>query len=411
MIHDRIFIITASRNWDRAYGNDVRAMAGEIALQNKVLYVNPPANGGVSPANPSSGDALAGGNEQIVSPKDNIWVVDMPAMTMPASTTHSEEDFNALNESNSMRYADVVRRTAAKLGIDWNNSYLLLDNDLPMSSYLAELLPARFSLFYRNDRALPESLSQHRASKLNQDTARNADIVITNSVQLAADLRQYNYNTYNIGKGMDLSGYQLDKEYPRPEDIADIDTPIVGCAGTISSLYLSPTMVYQMAASLPGVTIVMLGNKDPLIVDHPVHHLPNVRFLGAKSGKDLPAYISAFDVCVDPSVNKHPNSLYRNAIVDYLALGKTVVCSDMEHARPFNEYVMIAESEQDFIGKVISGLHTRTPWSIRYKRAEFARTFSWGKCVERLYVVIRMAETDRAMRSGGAAAGTKSAIS
>lgn len=406
MIQDKTFIITASRMWDEPYGNDARAMAEEIALHNRVLYVNPPANGVILPvAELTEGAPAADGGTpegyEIRCPGPNLWILDPRTATVPVNKVRSDAAFDMLNENNSILFANTIKSALSGLGFDWDETYLLLCNDLVLSSYLPELLPARMSLFYRNDQSLPESISPRRAAKLKYETAKGADIVVTNSTQLAYDLRQYNYNTFNIGKGMDLDGYEIGRNYPRPADIADIKTPIIGCAGTISSLYISPAIIYQIGLSFPEATVVLLGKRDPLLARHPAHELPNVRFLGIKSEQELPAYISAFDVCIDPAINRHPKSRYRDAIVYYLALGKTVVCTDMEHTTPFRDFVMVARSEKEFIEKVMRGLHIRTPWSIRYKRAEFASTFSWSKCVERLYVVINMAETERIAKNGG----------
>lgn len=388
MTEDRIFIINSPYVWNRRSGNDARAMAEEIALRYKVLYITSVEDAALSSANSSSCVSELENDGHITKVQENVWAMELPVMVLAGSGTHSEEQHIALNRNNAARYAEVIRRLMRKYDIDVGDTYLLLNNDLPLSPYLAKLLTAKLSMFYRTDMALPEWMSPQRAARLNEDTANNVDIVITNTPKLADDLRRYNSNTYNIGKGVDLVGYQIEREYPRPADIADIDTPIVGSAGTISSLYLSPDLLYRIANTLPEATVVLLGNPDPLIAGHPVHRFANVRFVSTKSPVELPAYIAAFDVCIDPSVNSHPNSLYRNAIVEYLALGKTVVCNDMEHTRPFRRYVMTAHGEDDFIDKVASALHARTPWSIRYGRARFAHTFSWPQVVERLYAVI-----------------------
>jgi glycosyltransferase involved in cell wall biosynthesis len=392
MVEDRIFIITASHMWDKTWDNDARSMAEEIALHNKVLYITPYAGTGILGIGSSQGDTSVEGRPHLFNPKENIWVVELPPMSMPSSD--SEEERRVVFERNHAKFAELMGNLAVEFGIEQNNACLLLDNDLAISTCLSDILHTELALFYHTDYALPEWVSPCKAlSRQVTHTANRVNIIITNSSKKEAELRQTNPNTYNIGKGIDLSGYMSEK-YPRPADIADIDTPIVGCAGTISTLYLSPDIVFRIADALSRVTVVLLGNKDPLIANHPMHRLPNVRFVGTKSERELPAYIAAFDVCIDPSINNHPNSHYRNAIVEYLALGKTVVCNDMEHVRPFREYVTIARDEGDFIDRVVSALHTRTPWSIRYGRAEFAHTFSWDKVIERLYTVIDKVESE-----------------
>lgn len=397
MIQDKTFIITSSRMWGEAYGNDVRAMAAEISLHNKVLYVNPPEGGGAF-SNSSHTEAPPGDKHIVSNPQPGLWVMSPSAAAHPANDACRKGDADDTPDDSAEQYAREVMASAAEAGINPEEAYLIVDSDFTLYTYLPGLIPARFHLLYRNDRSLPDSV----LPQIDAASEQAKYIIVTCSAKAASEFREHDHSAFNIGKGVDLSAYQLGREYPRPADLADIVTPIVGCAGTISSLFLSPDVIYRMATALPGAAIVLLGKKDPLVARHPVHELPNVRFIGVKSDDELPAYISAFDVCVDPAINKHPNSRYRNAIVNYLTLGKCVVCSDLDHTLPFRDHVMVAETEQEFAEKVKRALGTRVPWSIRYQRAEFARTFSWTKCVERLYVVIEMAETDAVLKTGGA---------
>lgn len=348
----------------------------------------------------SEGESCAAGLSSgtrcaIAAPLPNLWVLDPPILSYPFEKIHSDEVYDLLHERNSIHYAEVIKWGASQLGIEPENAFLLLDNDPTTALFLAAQLKPELSLFYRNEKPVTGTHSAQRAERLEAEASRRADIVLTNNVAVGAKLRQYNPNTYNIGKGIDLSAYQLDKDYQRPADIADIDTKIIGCAGTISSLYLSPSLVHKLSLDFPETTVVLLGKKDPLVGNHPLHTLPNVRFVGAKSYEELPAYIAAFDVCIDPAINKHPNSRYRNAVINYLALGKSVICNNLPHIQQFCDYVMTADTEKEFTEKVSWALNTRLPWSIRYKRAEFAHTFSWTKCVERMYVVIFMVESGR----------------
>lgn len=351
--------------------DEARAMAQEIARRDKVLYITL--------------DADVSTELRMFSPRENMWVLELPRMPMP--TTDNPEEMRRVFESNHAKMTEIMRGVVSELGIDLDQTYLLLDNDMPLSSCLADILSARLAMFYHTDHALPEWISPCRALD-GQGKINRVDITITNNPKKTDDLRQTNPRTYNIGKGVDLTGYDIERIYLRPADIADIQTPIVGLAGTVSSLFLSPNLVFSLALALPDVTIVLLGSPDPLIARHAIHSLGNVRFVGAKSSEELPSYIAAFDVCVEPSINSHPNSFYRSAIVESLALGKTVVCSDVEHARPFGDYVTVAHDETDFVDKITDALHTRIPWSLRYKRVEFARSFSWPAVVERLYSVI-----------------------
>lgn len=391
MIQGKTFIITASRIFGDRHGNDIKAMAEAIAHNNTVLYVNPPLVG----ATAAKDGSVSGKSDKQApaNPLPNLWVTEAPGAGFHVDTASSEDVFVVL----AGQYAETIKQTVEQLGAEWPDVYLIVDNKVPVLPYLSDLLPVRMSLFYCNEKSLDSEASKN-TDRLRRDAAHSADAVIASEPEITSDLRQYNPNTYNIGRGVELGGYQFGKDYPRPADIADIDTKIVGCAGTVSSLYLSPETILRMAISLPEITIVLLGKQDPRIDGHPVHGRPNVRFLGAKSDEELPAYISAFDVCIDPAVNNHPNSRYRNAIVYYLALGKCVISSDMEHAKPFRDHVLIARSENDFVEKTEKALDVRIPWSIRYNRAEFARTFSWGKCVERLYVVIDVVESERIMK-------------
>jgi glycosyltransferase involved in cell wall biosynthesis len=106
--------------------------------------------------------------------------------------------------------------------------------------------------------------------------------------------------------------------------------------------------------------------------------LPNVHLLGRKDYQELPRYLKAFDVCINPYIldgvaeGCSPLKLY-----EYLATGKPIVSVDMPEARKFDGLVRIARSTEEFVLHIESALQEDK--SLIRERIKESEKHSWDE--------------------------------
>jgi glycosyltransferase involved in cell wall biosynthesis len=144
-----------------------------------------------------------------------------------------------------------------------------------------------------------------------------------------------------------------------PADIARIKGPKLGFIGHIQ-YWIDLKLIRFLAERRPDWSFVLVGPVSPLARLDVVKSLSNVHLLGRKPEELIPAYVQAFDCCLNPyvtgSLADHCSPL---KLYEYLAAGKPIVSTEMPEARKFPEDVKIAvsyEEFQQFCSDVISAL-------------------------------------------------------
>ena len=163
----------------------------------------------------------------------------------------------------------------------------------------------------------------------------------------------------------------------------DIKGPIIGFIGVIQE-WVDLELIYKIAEENPGWSVVMVGPVGAGVNLHRLKSLPNVYFTGAKKPEELPKYIRAFDVCINPfrpcrlTENVSPLKFY-----EYLATGKPVVTVDMPAVKEYQHCVYIASDHQDFIEKIKMALSPGEDAS-REKRIAEGEKCSWENRVAQM---------------------------
>ena len=219
-----------------------------------------------------------------------------------------------------------------------------------------------------------------------------SDLIVANSRQLAEAVSPYNTHCYDIGQGVDLKNYQADGNYPLPEDMKDIKRPIIGYMGWITSRRLDADLMYETAKKLPECSMVLVGGEDDYFKTHKLHSLKNVFFLGAKQQAETVAYMSHFDICINPQlINEITVGNYPRKVDEYLALGKPVVATRTKTMEIFDNYVLNCLGASEYIQAIRKALQEHNPDATK-RRIEFAHTHTWENSVSKLYDYIIRAQ-------------------
>jgi glycosyltransferase involved in cell wall biosynthesis len=145
---------------------------------------------------------------------------------------------------------------------------------------------------------------------------------------------------------------------PAPPLLAAIPHPIVGFVGALE-YWIDFDLLRFLALARPDWSIVLVGPVGRLARISKIKALPNVHLLGRQPYAELPSFLKAFDVCLNPYVvdevaaNCSPLKLY-----EYLASGRPVVSVDMPAAGEFRGAVAIGRDYADLLGQIDEALAT-----------------------------------------------------
>ena len=160
--------------------------------------------------------------------------------------------------------------------------------------------------------------------------------------------------------------------------------------GTINSTRLDGELLYQIISQRPDYSFVFTGPEDDIFRRDRIHSLKNAYFTGQKKVDELPAYIAAYDVCINPQmVNKITNGNYPLKIDEYLAMGKPTVATSTHTMRNiFTGHTHLAINPEEWLAAIDRAVTEADDKELAKQRIAFAETHSWGHSVKKIYDII-----------------------
>ncbi len=399
---NRDFIITSSQAWDIEIGSTIKNTALEISKQNRVLFISTPldlasrlrAALGKKPQSVAFRrrmEVLQGKTSPIRKINENLWVLDCPFTLFSVSKlpTILFDFFNRINNRKIGKW--IVEQATA---LNFRDYILLIDTDLFRSRYLKEYVHPVVSIYYRRDYVIDVPYWRKHGPRMEEELARQSDIVLANSSYFAEQLHPFNPNTFVLNTGVNLELYDASKHWPKPTDMEDIPSPIIGYTGAIIESRLNATLIYNVICQLPQFNFVFVGPEDSYFSQHALHSLRNVFFMGRKEVEELPQYIQHFDVCINPQkVNPITDGNYPLKIDEYLAMGKPVVATNTHTMRDvFSQVTHLPQTESEWISSLQQSVKETDDNDLRERRIAFAHTHSWTNSVNTIYKAITETE-------------------
>lgn len=383
------FIITGLQSWDIPIGSNAIDIAKEIALENRVLYINSPLDmmtiyrNKPTPETKHRLEVLKKTKSTLREITKNLWVLDFPFYVWSINGLPDGLLFDVFNKINNKKIFKYANKVAEEL--NFKEPIHIIDNDIYRSFYAKEILKAKLSVYYRRDNVQPYAYWKKHAARLEPLLIKKSDLIVCNSPQLAAYSKSFNKKSYDVGQGVDLSAYNTDTEFNVPAPLQEIKQPRIGYIGDINSMRLDANLIYELAKSKPNYSFVMIGNEDALFASHELHNLKNVHFTGSIAKDLVPEYMNALDVCLNPQlINEITIGNYPRKVDEYLALGKPVIATNTDTMLLFKDQVYLcanAEQYKEALEKAITG---NTLEKIQ-QRILFAKSHSWENNVKEIY--------------------------
>jgi glycosyltransferase involved in cell wall biosynthesis len=388
------FIITGLQPWDIPIGSNAIDIAKEIAVDNRVLYVNSPLDqmtivrNQPTPETKHRLEVLHKQKNPLRKINENLWVLDFPFSIWSVNGLPDGFIFDFFNKLNNKKIFTYVKKIAVELG--FKDPVHFIDNDIYRSFYSKEILKPALSVYYRRDNLLAIEFWKKHAIRLEPKLIGKSDLIVANSPQLAAFAWKFNPESFDVGQGVDLSAYDLSIEFEMPPELEAIPKPRIGYIGDITSLRLDADLIYELAKSKPDYSFVMIGRVDKLFESHAMNELKNVHFLGSIAKKMVPTYMSALQVCLNPQLlNELTIGNYPRKVDEYLAMGKPVIATKTDTMELFREHSYLCSSLADYQAAVDKALQEDNK-DLAKNRIRFAKSHSWGNNVSNIFKHIQL---------------------
>ncbi|GAC1418086.1 MAG: hypothetical protein NVS9B7_12160 [Flavisolibacter sp.] len=389
VIKNRNILIVGLQPWDNAIGSNCKNIALEFSKFNRVLYVNysldriSAKRGKNDPALKTRFDIIKKKGEDLIQINENLWNLFPIHILESANWLPFTTLFRLVNKWNNKRFAFDIQKALHRL--KFKDFILFNDSDIFRSYHLKELLKPAITIYYTRDNLMSVPYWYRHGHKLEPELAAKSDLVVANSTYLARIAKVFNKNTFYVGQGCDTLIFDRKKIKTIPSDIASIPSPIIGYVGALSNLRLDVDLLEKIAEKKPEWNFVLVGPEDDPFKRSLLHKMNNVHFLGLKKTDELPAYVGAFDVALNPQrINGVTIGNYPRKIDEYLAMGKPVVATPTEAMDLFSRYVYFAGTPQDYIAQIQEALLENNSEK-QQERINFAQQHTWENSVGEIY--------------------------
>ena len=196
---------------------------------------------------------------------------------------------------------------------------------------------------------------------------KKADVVFTTSRNLFDLHRPINTQTHYFSNVADFDHFHqsLDNSVAAPPELANINRPVIGFVGAISSYKLDFKLLRAIALQRPKWSLVLIGEVgegDPLTDVSALTALPNIFFLGGQDYRRLPSFLKVIDVAIQPNlINDYTVSMFPMKFFEYLAAGKPVVSTELPALRDYGNVAFFCKTHDEFIAAIEKALAGQGP--------------------------------------------------
>lgn len=353
-----------------------------ITGEARVFYFEPPVTWIAGFKDPAAKKEMKKWKQEPVQIAANLTAFAIPPF-FPFYNIHRW--INTINQNFLARY---VRKMMKKYGIQ--NPILWIY--VPAMGDLVDKVPHSAVIYDITDKHSEYKgfIRRETVEAMEKDLASKADVVFTTAKGLYDIQKQVNPHTYLIPNGSDFALFnQAAQKLPVPEDMKDIQGPVLGYVGVLQE-WVDYDIIEYIASQKPESSIVLVGPQGAGVqLDH-LKKYKNIHFLGRKKQEELPQYISQFDVCLNIfrgsrlSKDVSPLKFY-----EYLATGKPVVSTRYpEQVEDFQDAVYIADSKEEFLQKCELALREPDS-SLTEKRLKYGHETSWDARVAQIVGVLK----------------------
>jgi glycosyltransferase involved in cell wall biosynthesis len=340
----RPIIWLSTQEWDDVWTRKQRFARMFAARGHRVLYVESPTHlltfARRIPSSVARAMACLGPPAEV---EPNLFVYT-PPVVLPYF-----QRFDFVNNLNAALLAPCVKRAVKHLG--------LVDPLLwvypPYAAPLVERLGCGFVIYDCVDEwsSFTGLLKRETVARQEARLLKNADVVFVTSSALEESKRPLAARLRLVPNAAEFEHFSkaVNEELETPDELRDLPRPILGFIGGVQ-YWLDLELLEHVAVCRPEWSLVLVGPVGRLAKVDGLRSLQNCHLLGLRPYEQLPAYLKAFDVCLNPfKVDETSRSVSPLKLFEYMAAGKRVVSTDMPEVRAFEGLVSIARDRNEFV--------------------------------------------------------------
>ena len=246
---------------------------------------------------------------------------------------------------------EVQRRMLDRLIADEQIDDYVLWFYTPMAMNFADHLEPRVTVFDCMDELSAFKFAPPELLDNEQRLIEKADLIFTGGRSLYEAKKDRHERVYSFPSSIDVEHFVAARQpQEEPDDQAMIEGPKIGYCGVIDER-LDYQLIEHLSIGHPEWQFVMIG---PVVKVDPAE-LPraaNIHYLGARDYKELPRYLSGWDVAIMPfAMNESTKFISPTKTPEYLAAGLPVVSTPIRDVvTPYGDkhLVKIAVDSEEF---------------------------------------------------------------
>ncbi len=383
--------------WDSAISSPALSLAKEFAKNNRVFYIDHPYSwkdyfkGKYTPEISSRKEALLKGKNVYSNPPQlpsNITVVTT-RLTLPINFLPNGALYKLLSKQNDKIVLNSIRQLIRDFQLK-DYIYVNFFDPYFVRELPEDIKPIR-SVYQSMDDISQVAYSNRHGTRLEEEIIRNFDYTLCTSRELTRLKSPFSPRVFLHPNAVDTTIFNraVNEPLPRPRELADISTPIIGFTGSVE--YRSDfELLKKIALAHPDKTLVFVGpvqTEEHIAVG--LDKMPNVRFLGPRQITELPDYLKYFDCAIIPyRKTTLTKSIYPLKINEYLAAGKPVIAVNFsEDMYSFHEVAYVENTHEDFIAAIDKAIQEDSTEKIKARMAVAAQN-TWTARVARFWEII-----------------------
>lgn len=378
-----IFFISMSR-WDGEVSSASLALAKVLSRNNPVFYIDYPYSWADvwrernKPTVKKRLSALLWGKNYLVNipEQSSNFVAVTPRPALPIYSLPAGKLYNFASDYNDRQLSKVIKRICREKGF---KNYIFINSFNP--NYLAKInkyLSPTLSIYHSRDAI--EEVEGHGLVKENT-CVQHYDMAMATSKQLCRNISARNNKVVHYfpnGGDVHLFKKAFLEILPKPKELENIKTPIIGYTGAVCQR-IDYDLLVKIAEQNPDKTIVIVGpRKDKEFTKIRLDDYENIVFVSSKRIEELPAYLQYFDCTIIPFAKTNlTGGIYPLKINEYLAAGKIVITTNFsEDIASFENSIYLANDHEEFLNMTSKALPDDS-LEKKYVRFEAARGNSW----------------------------------
>lgn len=237
-----------------------------------------------------------------------------------------------------------------------------------------------------------------RLRELEADLFKKSDLVFTGGHSIYESKRTQHPEVYAFPSSIDKAHFaQARTKMAEPEDQKNIPHPRFGFYGVVDERFDIELLreVANLRSDWHWVIIGPVVKIDPALLPQ----AENIHYLGGKDYKELPAYLSSWDVATMPfAINESTKYISPTKTPEYLAGGKPVVSTPIRDViRPYGDQklVHIAATAHEFVAALEKALLQRHDPEWLAQSDAFLANISWDHTWQNMVNLIQIAITEK----------------